>query len=537
MEKVAHYVIGDFKVIPLTNTVETPSGEKSIRPKSLQLLIFLLEQQDAIHSKQTLLDAVWQSAGAQEHVLFQSINEIRAIFKPLDVIKTFPRQGYQWVQPVQSMLIQPSITSNQFKMPKYTMLLGVVFLSLLAAVFGWQQMADNESEVAAHSSTLSRELVVLPVINMIEDKNHAWVRLGAMDIIIKRLQAQRKFAVLDVEDVMMALARGDSFDLQNLDQQARSVRSNVGEAVTLQLKLLGSPMEYQLHYSLVGRYQQKQNIIYGETTDQLWQVLVDEILQHYQEPQSLIDFKQQYLDHQLLQAMEYYHRGQYEQAENYFNVVIDQQPKLVIAQRYLLKLLGYRAAFEQAEQVAQNALELAKKQDDMRELLRITFELGVIASRQQNFAKANTLLQHARELAALHNDKLYLAFAHTELAQIMVKQKNYAQAESLFKQALIYHESFDCPYGQVTNLHSLARLNSVQLRHQAASDYYRKAIELASINELKLEQVHLLLSQLRFSQYDGSAQEIAEKIQALLVDIPNQEIQKQVEEILDKHLG
>ena len=74
------YQIGDFRLDPQTNIVSGPNGEQAVRPKTLQLLLFFIENSDNIHSKQTLLDEVWASAGAQEHVLFQSINEIRGFF-------------------------------------------------------------------------------------------------------------------------------------------------------------------------------------------------------------------------------------------------------------------------------------------------------------------------------------------------------------------------------------------------------------------------------------------------------------------------
>lgn len=536
-----HYCIGDFTLHPLTNKVVIGNEDKPIRQKTLQLLVYLLEHQDAIHSKQQLLDAIWQSAGAQEHVLFQSINEIRAIFKPLEVVKTFPRQGYQWIYPY-SKVETVTKTSHEIPTQKKNRYAIFALLTICLAVFSalflssWQvdrQQPNDTAGSALNSPIMSRELVVLPVENTVSDKSLAWVRLGGMDIMIKQLQAQNKFAVLDVEDVMMTLARGNSFDLNNVEQQARMIRTNVGEAVTLQTKLLGAPMQYQLHYRLVGRYQQKQNIIYADTVDQLWPQLVTQILHHYQEPQTATDFNEQYADHHLLQAMEHFHRQDFDKAEQYFNVLHDQRPSSVIAMRYLVKLLRFRSAYEQAEELASKALIEAERQGKMREYSRIVFQQGVIASSQLQFEKANKYFEQSRALADKYGDKLYVAFSHTEIARLLAIKGYYSQAEALYLEALKYHESFRCPYGQVANLHALAELQWQVKDKLQTNDYFVEAMAVAKQNNLKVEQVFLLLSLKTHTVTQEDKQQITDTINALIETLPNDNIRKYLTGILE----
>ncbi len=59
------------------------------------LLDFFLSAPDAIHSKEAIMDAVWQDKVVSEQVVFQTISQLRAIFGS-DAIKTFSKKGYQW---------------------------------------------------------------------------------------------------------------------------------------------------------------------------------------------------------------------------------------------------------------------------------------------------------------------------------------------------------------------------------------------------------------------------------------------------------
>ncbi|WP_281557004.1 winged helix-turn-helix domain-containing protein [Thalassomonas sp. RHCl1] len=59
------------------------------------LLNFFITNPDGIHSKDAIMNAVWQNKVVSEQVVFQTISQLRAIFGT-DAIKTFSRKGYKW---------------------------------------------------------------------------------------------------------------------------------------------------------------------------------------------------------------------------------------------------------------------------------------------------------------------------------------------------------------------------------------------------------------------------------------------------------
>ncbi len=71
-----------------------------VRPKTLSLMLLLIEHQHQVISKQTLLEKVWDDVTVSEGVVFQTISEIRHLFPDITVIQNHPRKGYQWVAPV-----------------------------------------------------------------------------------------------------------------------------------------------------------------------------------------------------------------------------------------------------------------------------------------------------------------------------------------------------------------------------------------------------------------------------------------------------
>ncbi|WP_286263771.1 winged helix-turn-helix domain-containing protein [Thalassotalea atypica] len=59
------------------------------------LLDFFLAAPEQVHSKEAIMDVVWQDKVVSEQVVFQTISQLRAIFGSSS-IKTFSKKGYQW---------------------------------------------------------------------------------------------------------------------------------------------------------------------------------------------------------------------------------------------------------------------------------------------------------------------------------------------------------------------------------------------------------------------------------------------------------
>ena len=84
-------------------------GEKrlTLRPKTFELLSYLVEHADQLVSKETLMDAIWPGTVVVEGVLTTGIGELRKLFgetaKEPQFIATEHRRGYRFIAPVTAL--------------------------------------------------------------------------------------------------------------------------------------------------------------------------------------------------------------------------------------------------------------------------------------------------------------------------------------------------------------------------------------------------------------------------------------------------
>ena len=79
-------------------------GELALRPKSFEVLRYLVENAGRLVSKQELVSAVWPHVSVNDDSLARCISEVRAAIsdRRQQIIKTIPRRGYRFVVAVQN---------------------------------------------------------------------------------------------------------------------------------------------------------------------------------------------------------------------------------------------------------------------------------------------------------------------------------------------------------------------------------------------------------------------------------------------------
>lgn len=99
------YVIGDVEIDVANRSVRRGGEESFLRPKTFQVLLFLIENRGRTISKDEILQAVWPGTAITEDTLVQSIVDIRKAVgdDPRDpwFIRTIPRRGYELIAAVE----------------------------------------------------------------------------------------------------------------------------------------------------------------------------------------------------------------------------------------------------------------------------------------------------------------------------------------------------------------------------------------------------------------------------------------------------
>lgn len=125
------------------------------------LLDFFLSNPEGIHSKEAIMDFVWQNKVVSEQVVFQTISQLRAIFGA-DAIKTFPKKGYKWqlsiCQQAQAIEAKPEIESPTAIRSKPSYLLWLASAASILLIIGLTVFftSHKQVQVQLHLSAQSK---------------------------------------------------------------------------------------------------------------------------------------------------------------------------------------------------------------------------------------------------------------------------------------------------------------------------------------------------------------------------------------------
>jgi adenylate cyclase len=96
------YQFGDFELDIARGQLQTEQREIELRPKSFEVLRYLVENPGRLISKDELIKAVWQNVIVTDESLTQCVSEVRLAIgdREQTKIRTVPRRGYRFAVPV-----------------------------------------------------------------------------------------------------------------------------------------------------------------------------------------------------------------------------------------------------------------------------------------------------------------------------------------------------------------------------------------------------------------------------------------------------
>jgi adenylate cyclase len=164
-------------------------GDIALRPKSFEVLRFMIENAGRLVSRDHVLDAVWPGVTVTEESLTQCVSELRQALGDSEqrIIKTVPKRGYRFAVPVGS---DPDASSSTIDLPSST-----------------YRMVDGPS------------IAVLPFANLSGDTSQEYLSDGITEDIINGLS---QFSDLSV------ISRNSSFSYKGRAIDVREVGRQLG---------------------------------------------------------------------------------------------------------------------------------------------------------------------------------------------------------------------------------------------------------------------------------------------------------------------
>jgi len=482
-----------------------------IRPKTFSLLLIFLENPYKVLSKEFLLNTIWDDVEVGEQVLFQTIRELRNLFDENEVIKTHPRKGYAWIAAVevQKELAQKD-KKNQIKATKedqtddsssiktkpfpWQQLVILLIFSLVFYLFTTSETNVNRDSITAREPLsplqITGTVVILPMKSDIDDNDHQWVYLGAMDQLISRLKSATGPVVLNPEFVLVIMKEADMKQSYNEKQKynedkVRRIFDVSGAGIIVETTLSGSKKNYQLKYKLHFKHDIKRGVIFESDINQALITLADKIALYTGEKTNKLDhaFTSEFGNELLVRALDLIEQKDHLGANNLLKSLLAIEPENIIAHKvladtymFLRQRVAAKAQLLIARELAQNARS--------KELPQIQYLLGLIAFIDKDFDSALNLLADADKYAIEKNDWLYRAFIAQLVAGINVRNNEIEQAYLVLDQALEYHQVIQCPVGTSNTLLQISDIALQQGDKTKAQDYLNRATKI--INERNL---------------------------------------------------
>jgi adenylate cyclase len=223
------YRFAGFTLDTVSGCLASHAGEAPLRPKSFEVLRYLVENPGRLVSKDELVDAVWARVAVTDDSVAQCISEIRQAIGDRQqwIIRTFPRRGYRFDVPVdatapasmsespEAAAPAPVLTSARWarvlRRPWATAAAG----GLLLLVLVWVGVRSHPPPAAADRATIA----VLRFANLSPDSGQDYLAEGLSEDLI---------AGLSKSSSLFVIARHSAFAAGNEPADAKEIGRELG---------------------------------------------------------------------------------------------------------------------------------------------------------------------------------------------------------------------------------------------------------------------------------------------------------------------
>ncbi len=184
----SRFKVGDWTATPTLYLLERHGHSIKIKPRTMQVLVYLARHAGEIISANELIASVWQGRVVGDGSVYQTINQLRqALGERNDdrYIQTIPKRGYRLVASVSAMDPAPSEEVSaravgQLRRRKIGFALaGVLVLTL--AVLGVRYIGEEGRGVLPNS------IAVLPFENLSPNPDDAYFAVGIHEAVLNEL--------------------------------------------------------------------------------------------------------------------------------------------------------------------------------------------------------------------------------------------------------------------------------------------------------------------------------------------------------------
>lgn len=431
-----------------------------LRPKTMQLLLLMLERAGQVVSKEEMLNTIWDDVNVDEQVIFQSIKELRKNFSDHNPIKTIPRKGYVWVAEIEALdkehASNSEVTDKKRSTDRKGLWLGTLATMIVLFIGVWAIWETPQK------SSVTGSVIILPVKTSPSTADQKWLQFGAMDHLIHQLQSNDQVAVLSTDyvlDVMTRAAMPISRSQQNTEDFLDKLFQVSGASLVVDVTVTGSPGDYQLIYHFYESGKRDRGAIFDgnvlDGLDQIAKVIAQKTGQEVMVRQK--DYHSSFSNQLMASGLSLMHVDP-SGAKEIFEAAIIENANDITAYRLATQSAMMHGDATSAGLLIERAMQHPLLGKNPEEALRLYFFAAAISAQQLNFDEAARLLEQTNRLGEKQSDWLYLAYASELEGQLAQVNNDFKLAEQHYQQALQYHAILQCPLGRSNGLVYLSKL-------------------------------------------------------------------------------
>jgi tetratricopeptide (TPR) repeat protein/DNA-binding winged helix-turn-helix (wHTH) protein len=280
------YRSADFEIDPGLAAIRRGDEVLYLRPKTFQVLLYLLENRHRLVGKEELIESIWGGLAITDDTLVQSIVAIRRVLgddpRRPQWVKTIPKTGYRFIGPIEEIrpgaevslevtevttietVIEEEVEEAYFTtpalqpppdLPSYRRYLPAVLAVLAVAVLifsGIWKWSENRSAVepSLNPQPGKRSIAVLHFENQSGNADLDWLREGLSDMLITGLSRSRQLMVLSRPQLAVLLDRigHTGGDVIRLDEGLDIARRSQAEMIVIgSFARLGERIRVDIH--------------------------------------------------------------------------------------------------------------------------------------------------------------------------------------------------------------------------------------------------------------------------------------------------
>lgn len=422
------YQIGNFTLDVKARTLCNKTSCQNIRPKTLALLLYLVQRPEQIISKQELLDNVWDDVAVDEGVIFQSVREIRGVFADSQVIQNHPRKGYQLTVQVLDLSAPASWVSKG----------KIAALGLLLLVF--TVTAVWNLTIPSKKAPSQQSVLVLPVKSHIPYGENDWLALGGMEQVITQLNSVPEHTYIYQASHVLELMNQLGLSNELKPQEAKVVLNNSGASMVVETEIHGNVYDYKLVYKLHREVGVQQGVILDTSIPSALTKLTELIKNKSKASNSTTEFSKTLLSEAMIS-----YESDWQTSISFFESYLTLNPDSIVAVIYLSKLYLWQGEVEKASSLMGEFDTLPSA--TIQQLAQINLLRARIAMREKDWSNAFKWFEVAQSYHQAHNDWFLKANIEEEIGLAMLEQCKFAEAIDALTLANTYYRLINSPIG------------------------------------------------------------------------------------------